>query len=279
MHNNLYFYSNIQRVRKHLSCICKILLKFTPIITILLFFKQKKVPFSEIIPDNYVDIHSHLLPGIDDGVNTVYQSAYILEQFQKIGIKKVITTPHVMQDVWPNSSQTIRNHLDTLKEILPTLGITEIEIQTSAEYMMDDLFYQRIKENDILPLYKKYILVEMSTFSAPINLKEILFEIKMAGYTPILAHPERYSFYQDDLKKYDELKESGFLFQLNLLSLSGHYGDKTKALANQMINHNYIDFVGSDVHNYYQLGILEQGFYSKVAQKVSILMKNNTIFY
>ncbi|WP_109300670.1 tyrosine-protein phosphatase [Aquimarina sp. AU474] len=244
----------------------------------MLFLSKKEVPLKEIIPDGYVDIHSHLLPGIDDGVKTIYQSAYILEQFENLGIKKIITTPHVIQQVWPNSSKIITEKLEKLKRVLPSLGISKIELQASAEYMMDDLFYQRIKDNDILPLHKNYLLVEMSTFSAPINLNEILFEIKLAGYIPILAHPERYTFYQNDLKKYDELKESGFLFQLNLLSFSGYYGDQIKAFAKKLVDHDYIDFTGSDVHNYHQLGILQKGFSSKMAEKITTLMNKNKVF-
>ncbi|GAA4274217.1 CpsB/CapC family capsule biosynthesis tyrosine phosphatase [Aquimarina gracilis] len=243
------------------------------------FLSKKKVPLSKIIPDNYVDIHSHLIPGIDDGVKTIYQSAYILEQFEKLGIKKVITTPHVMQQIWPNSSEVITNNLKKLHTVLPPLGISKIKLQASAEYMMDDLFYECLKKGDILPLHKNYILVEMSTFSPPLNLGEILFEIKVAGYIPILAHPERYTFYhQNDLKKYDELKQSGFLFQLNLLSVSGFYGDQVKTIANKLIDQNYIDFTGTDIHNYHHLGILEEGFPQKVAERITALMKNNTIF-
>ncbi|GAA4278919.1 tyrosine-protein phosphatase [Aquimarina mytili] len=244
----------------------------------MLFLNKKEIPFSEIVPENYVDIHSHLLPGIDDGVKTVYQSAYIIEQFEKIGVKKIITTPHVIQEIWPNTSQIILDKLEQLKIILPTLGINNITLQASAEYMMDDLFYQRIKENDIIPLHKNYILVEMSTFNVPINLNEIIFEIKLAGYTPILAHPERYMFYNNDLKKFDDLKEAGFLFQLNLLSLTGYYGDHIKAFAKKPIEHNYIDFTGTDVHNYHQLGILEKGFNPNVSKKINSLMKNNCVF-
>ncbi len=242
------------------------------------FLSKKDVPFKEIVPDGYIDIHSHLLPGIDDGVKTIYQSGYILEQFENFGFKKVITTPHIMQDIWPNSSQTITSNLKKLKGVLVPLGITKIELQAGAEYMMDDLFYERIKNNDILPLHKNYILVEMSTFAPPINLNEILFEIKLAGYIPILAHPERYSYYHDDLKKYDELKESGFLLQLNLLSMSGYYGEQIKSFAKKLIDLGYIDFTGTDVHNYHQLEVLEKGFDYKASKKITSLMKNNDIF-
>ncbi len=244
----------------------------------MLFLFKKQVPLIEIIPNGYVDIHSHLLPGIDDGVKTISQSSYILEKFQKLGIYKVITTPHIMNEVWPNTSLTIKSKLTEMKQTLSALAIDKIELQAGAEYMMDNLFNQRLEEQDILPIHDNYILVEMSAFSPLINLNEILFDIKLAGYSPILAHPERYSYYQDDFKKYDTLKESGFLFQLNLLSLSGYYGEKVMKTAIKLVNMGYIDFTGSDVHNHLQLEILEKGFSSKIAKKITLLMENNIVF-
>ena len=243
-----------------------------------LFSSKKEIPLSDFIPKGYIDIHSHLIPNIDDGVTTIYQSAYILEQLQNMGVKKTITTPHVMQDVWPNTTSNIKSNLKEVVEITETLKIKELEIQAAAEYMLDDLFYERLKKNDILTLHKNYILVEMSTFAAPMNLNEILFEIKLSGYIPILAHPERYSFYNDDLNKFYELKKMGFLFQLNLLSLSGYYGDKIALFAKKMMDKNLYDFTGTDIHNYHQLRTLEQGYVSRVAKKVSKLMKKNAIF-
>jgi len=209
------------------------------------FLSKKEIPLKEIIPQGYIDIHSHLLPGIDDGVKTIYQSAYILEQFEK--------------------------------QSLDSLDI-KITVEASAEYMLDDLFFTRIKEKDIIPLHRTYVLVEMSTFNPPINLNEILFEIKLAGYTPILAHPERYSFYKGDINKFIELKESGFLFQLNLLSMSGYYGEKVKNMAIKLLHEHLFDFAGSDVHNYQQMEVLERGFTPKQAGKISELMENNDSF-
>ncbi|KAA1246926.1 tyrosine-protein phosphatase [Aquimarina sp. RZ0] len=241
------------------------------------FLSRKEIPLKEIIPDDYVDIHSHLLSNIDDGVKTVYQSAFIIEQFEKLGVKKIITTPHVMQEMWPNSTETIQSKHIEMKEVLKSLNIN-VRLHASAEYMLDDLFYQRVKEKDIIPLHNRYILVEMSTFSPPINLNEILFETKLAGYTIILAHPERYSFYENHLEKYAQLKELGILFQLNLLSLSGYYGEMVKKTAIKLITEGYIDFTGSDVHNYQQFEVLEKGFSSKHTQKIVDIMNNNSIF-
>lgn len=241
------------------------------------FLSKKEIPLKEFIPKGYVDMHSHLLPAIDDGVKTVYQSAFIIEQFEKLGVKKIITTPHVMQDVWPNTSEVIISKHTEMLKVLSSLDI-KVTLHASAEYMLDDLFYKRIKDKDIMPLYQKYILVEMSTFNPPINLNEILFEIKLAGFTPILAHPERYSFYKDDINKFIELKESGFLFQLNLLSISGYYGEKVKNIGMKLLTENLFDFAGSDVHNHQQFEVLEKGFTAKYASKISELMKKNRSF-
>lgn len=241
------------------------------------FLSKKEIPFKDIIPTGYVDIHSHLLANIDDGVKTVYQSAYIIEQLQNIGLKKIITTPHVMQEVWPNTTETIQTKHLEICQILKSLNI-DIDLEVSAEYMLDDLFYNRIKEKDIIPLPNNHLLVEMSTFSPPINLNELLFEIKLAQYTPIMAHPERYTFYHDHMNKYDELKEQGFLFQLNLLSLSGYYGEKVKGIAIKLLNGGYFDYTGSDIHNYHQLEVLLKGFPSKYSKKVAKVMKNNAVF-
>ncbi|MDY8136270.1 tyrosine-protein phosphatase [Aquimarina sp. 2201CG5-10] len=239
---------------------------------------KKEIPFFQIVPDDYVDIHSHLIPGIDDGVKTIYQSTYIIERFKELGFKKIITTPHVMQEVWPNSSEIIRKKHLEMQSVLKTLNVTDIDFSVSAEYMMDDLFYTLLKNKDIIPLYDNYILVEMSTFNPPINLKEILFEIKLTGYTPILAHPERYSFYHNDLKKYEELKEAGILFQLNLLSLSGFYGEKVQDISMYLLSKGAIDFCGTDVHNYSQLELLEKGFFPKYAKKIIPIMERNSKF-
>ncbi|WP_299436892.1 CpsB/CapC family capsule biosynthesis tyrosine phosphatase [uncultured Aquimarina sp.] len=241
------------------------------------FLSKKEIHLREILPEGYVDIHSHLLPAIDDGVKTVYQSAYIIEQFEKLGVKKIITTPHIMQEVWPNTSETIRTKHTEMQKALSSLDIN-VTLEASAEYMLDDLFYKRIKEKDIIPLHQRYLLVEMSTFNPPINLNEILFEIKLAGFTPILAHPERYSFYKDDINKFIQLKESGFLFQLNLLSMSGYYGEKVKNMAAKLLTEKLFDFAGSDVHNYQQFETLEKGFIPKYAKEISKLMRQNCSF-
>ncbi|WP_378187977.1 tyrosine-protein phosphatase [Aquimarina sp. W85] len=244
----------------------------------MFFIKKKNIPFEKLIPKGFVDIHSHLLPGIDDGVKTISQSVHIIKSLQSIGINKIITTPHIMQDVWPNTSQIIHDKLKTVRNALKSLNLDEITINASAEYMLDDAFLKKISNKDILELYDTYILVEMSTFSPPINLLEMVFQIKISGYSPILAHPERYGFYHSDISQYDELKSAGFKFQLNLLSLTGHYGKKVQDVAKYLIKEGFIDFVGSDIHNYNHLDIIKAGFSPKLSALIEPLLQKNTIF-
>lgn len=244
----------------------------------MFFLKKKKIPFQEIVPNGYVDIHSHLIADIDDGVKTVYQSAYILEKLQALGFKKVITTPHSIQDVWPNTSKIITDKYNYMLEVLQALKINGIKFQVSAEYMLDDFFLKNLKNKEVLPLHGSYILVEMSTFSAPMNIKEMLFQIKVAGLKPILAHPERYHFYHNNFNAYTELKEAGFFFQLNLLSANGHYGRQVLDITKRLLKEGYYDFTGSDIHNYDHLEELEEGFDPKSSTYINRLMQNNNTF-
>lgn len=244
----------------------------------MFFLTKKKIPFSEIIPGDYVDFHSHLMPGIDDGAKTKYKAAFIIEEMEKIGVKKVITTPHIIQDVWPNTTAIIQDKESEMRKVLSTIGI-EIKLEVAAEYMLDDLFHERLMKKDILSITGNYVLVEMSTFNPPINLQEQLFDIKVADYTPILAHPERYSFYFDDYKKFEELKDSGFIFQLNLLSAKGFYGESVQKMALKLLNDGLYDFAGSDIHNLHQFEVLSRGFTKKIAKKIEVLVRNNSLLF
>jgi protein-tyrosine phosphatase len=196
------------------------------------------------------DIHNHILPGIDDGAQNVEDSIGLLEKFREIGITKFIATPHIMNDYYPNSPETINNALDLLSiEINKSESLKNTEIQFAAEYMMDQSFLDLIENTKLLTLKDNMVLVEMSYFQAPINLNEILFKLQTSGYKPVLAHPERYAFYHSkDLSKYEELKNRGCLFQMNTLSLTPHYGINMQKIAYKLLENNMIDFIGSDTH-------------------------------
>lgn len=194
-----------------------------------------------------VDIHSHLIPGIDDGVPDIETALTCLRAFEELGYKKVITTPHVLRDYYPNSSDTIRRGLDELRQAMAETDLT-IQVEAAAEYLIDDHFVTLLKQNDLLTFGRNYLLVELSFANPPLNLDEIMFQIQTKGYQPILAHPERYSYLKDQTDRFRKLREKGCLFQLNLLSLIGQYGGRAQQLGRQLLEESMIDFVGSDLH-------------------------------
>ncbi|AUC85224.1 histidinol phosphatase [Polaribacter sp. ALD11] len=242
----------------------------------MFFLKKKEIPLVDFFPKDFVDIHSHLLPGIDDGAKNLDNSIELILKMYSYGIKNFITTPHVLGDVYPNSSKTIKNKLDEVRAALIERGYNDIRIDAAAEYMMDEQFSERLKQDDILPLKDNYILVEMSYFNAPMNLYDVLFEIQLKGYKPVLAHPERYNFYHNDLKNYYKLKKAGCLFQLNLLSLTEQYGKNVQKISNELLKQDLYDFVGSDTHHQNHLQLLRKIGTVKNLKKINHLLKNNS---
>ncbi len=244
----------------------------------MFFLKKKKVPLTDVFNNRFVDIHSHLLPGIDDGAKNLTNSIELISKMYSYGIKNFITTPHVLGDVYPNSTETIKSKTQEVKEELIKQGFTDITFNAAAEYMMDEQFVERLNNNDILTLKDNYILVEMSFFNAPYNLYDILFEIQLKGYKPVLAHPERYIFYHNDIQNYYKLKKAGCLFQLNLLSLTKQYGEGVKKTAEDLIKKNLYDFVGTDTHHMKHLNLLETLGNKKTKDLLSELIENNKKF-
>ena len=205
------------------------------------------------------DIHNHILPGIDDGAQNIEDSIGLLEKFRDLGVIKFIATPHIMNDYYPNTPDTINNALSLLKkEIGENEKLRNTEIRSAAEYMMDQNFLELMQTEKLLTLKENLVLVEMSYFQAPINLNEILFKLQTNGYKPVLAHPERYAFYHTkDLSKYEELKNRGCLFQLNTLSLTPHYGSNMQKIAYKLLENGMINFIGSDTHRLQHLEKIE----------------------
>ena len=243
----------------------------------MLFFK-KKIPLTDFFTDGFVDIHSHLLPGIDDGAKDMDTSIALLLKMASYGIKNFITTPHVLGNVYPNSSEVIKQKLAAVKKELEKRKIKGISIQAAAEYMLDEEFSALLDQKDILVLKDNYILVEMSYFSAPINLFELLFKIQLKGYKPVLAHPERYNFYHTDFKSYYKLKQAGCLFQLNLLSLTDQYGKGVQKTSEKLLKENLYDFVGTDTHHQNHLELLPKIGTKKTLEKIKHLLNNNKKF-
>jgi tyrosine-protein phosphatase YwqE len=209
---------------------------------------KSKPKLKELIPNDYVDIHSHLLPGIDDGAQNNKDSLFILTEMKKLGFKKAITTPHTIKNIWDNSKLDIENTYKSLNRDLP-IETKELELRVASEYFMDENFLAQFKTESLLTLKGNYVLVEMSYLNPPMQLFEILFELQLKGYQPVLAHPERYNFYHHNFSMYEQLKKTGCLFQMNLLSSVGYYGKDVSLTADKLLSKDLIDFVGSDIHH------------------------------
>ena len=199
-----------------------------------------------------VDIHSHLLPGLDDGVKSVEETFYILKVLQKLGYRKVITTPHVMNDHYPNSSDDILSRLAYVKEKLKEKKIN-IELEAAAEYYLDENLISKLdKQEKLLTFGNNYLLFETSFFNKPAFLEEAIFNMNTLGYQPVLAHPERYGYLHNDMKQIEKLRNMNLFFQMNLLSLTGFYSGEIRKFAKRLLNNNLIDFIGTDCHNAFQ---------------------------
>ncbi|MDO5971106.1 histidinol phosphatase [Flavivirga aquimarina] len=214
----------------------------------MLHFFSKKLFLKDLLED-FVDIHNHILPGIDDGAKNIEESLYLVKKMNELGIKQFIPTPHIMQEFYPNTYDTIGNAYQILLGALNPKLFNNITLNPAAEYMLDSHFESLLERRGLFTLKKDYVLIEMSYFQAPLNLESILFKIKTKGYLPVLAHPERYTFYHKNLSYYKRLKQLGCFFQLNMLSLSDHYGKNVEKTASYLIEKQLIDFIGTDIHN------------------------------
>ncbi len=231
------------------------------------FSFNKKAPLYRGFSWLSQDIHSHLLPGIDDGSPDIDTSLEILRSLSEAGIQKFICTPHVIGDMYRNTPETIHDALDRLQKALRQKGMT-MEISAAAEYMLDDHFMELLRSKQpLMKLTKNYILTELSYSTAPEKLEEISFEINTNNYLPLMAHPERYPYYHHNYDAYSRLKELGFLLQVNLLSLTGYYGKTVAKAAKFILDNDLADFVGTDLHHYRHLNVLTDAKSIKLFEK------------
>lgn len=194
------------------------------------------------------DMHSHYIPGIDDGAQTVEDSLLMLQRMQEMGYRKIVTTPHIKVDHYPNTPASIMGGLDVLREAMAQQGMN-MQVHAAAEYFIDDYFLGLIETQPLLTIRENEVLVEISFMFEPFNLSDILFKMKNAGYQPVMAHPERYMYYHHDLDKYRELKDRGCYLQLNLNALTGYYGKPVKQIAEKLLEAGMYDYCGSDMHH------------------------------
>lgn len=221
----------------------------------------KEIPLAEVF-NGFVDSHCHILPGVDDGFQKMADSVEILRLYREAGVRKVILTPHIMED-FPNTPDTLNARFEELKQAIKDAGVDTPELKLSAEHMLDSLFVDRLVDEALVPHETGHVLVETSYFNPPYNMESMLESVKDSGFYPILAHPERYIYMAE--KDYKKLKAMGVKFQMNLSSLAGLYGPEARKKALWMLDKNYYDFVGTDLH---RLHIFKEYTRVKISAKV-----------
>ena len=236
----------------------------------LSFFKKKALLYN--FKDIGTDMHSHILPGIDDGAKNIEESIILIEKFKSLGYHKLIATPHIMGDYFRNSPKKILKALDLVRDELSRRNIN-IEVTAAAEYYLDEFFEQNLQQDNVLT-FSNYLLFELSYVNEPNNLEETIQKIRDKGYAPILAHPERYGYFHQSTERYEEIKSWGCYLQLNTISLTGYYGKGVQKAASKLVSMGIIDFMGSDAHHLKHIQALEESLSLKSTEE---LLKSVTL--
>lgn len=220
-----------------------------------IFNRKRRYPDLEWMQ---VDMHSHLLPGLDDGCQNFQQSVEMMHRLEALGLRKFYFTPHIIQDMYPNTTETIHNAFDNLCR---EEDMAQLAVGYAAEYMVDSAFDQQLSQNPngLLCLPGDHVLIEMSYMEESKLIEKVAFDLQMEGYIPILAHPERYLFYHRDPKKIERFQDIGCLLQLNLLSVLGYYGRNERRVAKYLLENGMINLVGTDVHHERHVRAIEEG--------------------
>jgi len=240
------------------------------------FFSKKR--FLIDLLGGFVDMHNHILPGIDDGAKNVAESIALIKGFGEFGVKNFIATPHIMHNYYPNTPTSINKSLSSLQEGLSKEGIEDVAIAAAAEHMIDANFETILEAGEIMPISKNYLLIEMSYLQSSINFSSSIKKIAEERFFPILAHPERYVFLHTKLGKHKKYKKKGMLYQMNLLSLSEYYGKEVQKMTMKLLDENLYDFVGTDVHNMQQLNYLKEMKVSKKLSETLNILIDKTIY-
>ncbi|MFH2096513.1 MAG: CpsB/CapC family capsule biosynthesis tyrosine phosphatase [Bacteroidota bacterium] len=194
------------------------------------------------------DVHSHILPGLDDGAQTLDESVQCVKALMDIGFRKLIMTPHINLDYFYNTEDDIRKCLVLLQDEINRLGLN-VETEAAGEYYLDYNFRQKIDAGSLLTFGSKYVLFELSYLNPSDFIYEVIFQLQTSGYKPVLAHPERYAYWHSSFDTYKELRDRGVLFQMNVVSLTGAYSAEARRISEKLIQNEMVDFIGSDLHN------------------------------
>lgn len=236
---------------------------------------KSKPQLKELIYSGYTDIHNHVLPGIDDGAKNITDSKFLIEAMRNMGFNKIIATPHSMSEVWENTPFTIESSFNQLKNENCT---NTTNLFYASEYFLNEEMVNWAKNKNVLTLKDNYLLVELSYLNAPFQLRDFIFDIQLSGYTIVLAHPERYVYFHNSMKEYEELKKMGVKFQLNVLSTVGYYGKSVANAAQNLLNANLIDYTGSDIHHKHHINSFSKKIMVNTITQLEQAINNNTFF-
>ncbi|MFN5324803.1 MAG: tyrosine-protein phosphatase [Bacteroidota bacterium] len=236
-------------------------------------FRKKTVPLADYSWLG-TDMHSHLLPGLDDGAPDLESSLKLIRALNEMGFKKFWCTPHIMSDFYRNDASSIFPVLEAVRDAVKDAGIP-VEVHAAAEYYVDDGFVKKLAHEKLLTLGEKHLLFEVSYINAPENLDKVIFDMQLKGYRPIMAHPERYPFWYRDFDKYKTFRDQGVMLQVNMNSLCGYYGPDAKAIALKMVEEGIVDLLGTDCHHERHLEGIKKGLKEASMRK---LMEQTALF-
>lgn len=227
------------------------------------FFSKPKLNLS--LPFE-TDIHCHILPGIDDGSPDVATSLELVERMKSWGLKRIMASPHVTKDTFENNRATTDAAMAQLKDRLDAAGC-EIELSHHAEYRLDDLSKAQWEAGEVMAMPGGYVMIENPFVAEPWFVDQTVFDLQVKGFIPVMAHPERYTYYYKHPRRYDALHQAGALFQINVLSLAGAYGKEQLKMAEYLIDKGYVDFLGTDLHNVRHADIIDEYLTTRQAEK------------
>ncbi len=207
----------------------------------------------------FIDIHNHILPGIDDGSKSVEESIELIKAFVELGVTSFICTPHIMSNYYENTPSTISASSEKLKKGLENGNLKNVVLSYAAEHMIDANFETLLDEEKFLLLGNQHLLIEMSYLQPSINFDKAVGKILDRQFFPVFAHPERYGYLHNNFKKYSEYKDMGVKFQLNALSLFGYYGKGIQKIAHKMLKEEFFDFIATDTHSLRHITALKAG--------------------
>ncbi len=221
------------------------------------FFKKSSLisfPAAEILQS---DMHNHVLPGIDDGSPDIESSMELIGTMVDAGYKKIVATPHIYKEFYPNSRDTVSEAFDTIVEKVKEKH-PQLSFSFAAEYFLDEHFEDLLDQKVLMPFRDNHVLIEQGFFAPYKKLKEVIFNIQTKGYVPVLAHPERYPYYYGKPEKLQDLQENGVLLQLNLLAFAGRYGKEGRQQAEWLLSRGLVSYLGTDAHRMEHLQLLSQ---------------------